>query len=131
MRNLKVLAVVGTAIASALMMVPGTAFAESWNSVAGTVPSNGNWYLSATVRTNTGPTIEIQLTSLNNGGNDWRLFSTYNGTYFSNTVNIEDNNTHVLATSVITGTQFQNSFKADHGYNNWFYNYSFSGSEYY
>lgn len=120
------------AVAIAVATVGGVALATpaqaATTSVSGTVYSDGSWYLSSTVRSTTVSTTQLSLPSRPSRNIYWRLYSTNKGTYYAGPVELTNNGTYTIATSVLSGTRFQNSYKDGAGSCAAFCNYNFSGT---
>lgn len=125
----KKIAAAGIALAAAVggVLTASPALAAS-TSVSGTVYSDGSYYLSSTVRSTTVSTIQLSLPSRPSRNIYWRLYATNSGSYFAGPVELTNNGTFTIATNVIGGTRFQNSYRDGNGSCAAFCNYNFSGT---
>ena len=120
-------------IVAAAMALFGSvpAQASAWYSISGTVYDSQAYYLSSTVRTVNGSVVQVQLSTIPSRHIRWRLYSTNKGTYFAGPVEISNNSTYGIATGLISGTKFQNSYSQGSGSCFLGCGYNFSGREYY
>jgi hypothetical protein len=123
-------ALLAATVAIVVAVGGGGAYAGSWHSMSGTVPSSG-WYLSTNIRTTDGPTIQTQLTSRPSEGVEWQLISFTSGKEFGTQQDINSSSNYTNATDVISGTRYENRYAQDSSCSGFSCNYNFSGQQYY